>query len=154
VVLQVELPCDASSSSSSTSTAACCLSLHMAASLLQLRGSSPSTSPLSDAQGNTLCFNGEVFSGLDIPQGGNDGKALLAALQQAPVQSASSAAAGGSVCEGVVGVLSKLRGPWALIYWQAQQQTLWFGRDVMGRQLWLFCASTATAQQACTAAVS
>lgn len=107
----------------------------MAASLLQLRGSSPSTSPLADAQGNILCFNGEIFAGLDIPQGGNDGKALLAALQQASA-AAPGAAAAGSACEDVVAVLSKLRGPWALIYWQAQQQTLWFGRDVMGKQLW------------------
>lgn len=118
----------------------------MAASLLQLRGTSPSTSPLADAQGNTLCFNGEIFAGLDFLQGGNDGKALLAALQQASA-AASGAAAGGSACEDVVAVLSKLRGPWALIYWQAQQQTLWFGRDVMGKQLWL-CASPGPARGA------
>lgn len=93
------------------------MQLHLAASLLQLRGSTPSTSPLQDSQGNVLCFNGEVFSGLQIPPGGNDGKALLAALQQEPSP---------------VGVLSGLRGPWSLIYWQEQQQTLWFARDVMG----------------------
>jgi hypothetical protein len=73
---------------------------------------------------------------LNIPQGGNDGKTLLAALQQAsncdaavaqPSSDDSSAAAG------VVEVLSKLRGPWSLFYWQEQQQTLWFARDVMGK---------------------
>jgi hypothetical protein len=162
----------------------------MAASLLQLRGDSPSTSPLQDRDGNILCFNGEIFSGLDIPAGGNDGKALLAALQQATatpgaalttgpnslsaqctaeaVGSASAVAAAGitsaeallaqsglqaasldsstvsisagaagaeaeaEAAAGVISVLSKLRGPWSLIYWQKQQQRLWFGKDVMG----------------------
>jgi hypothetical protein len=36
----------------------------MAGSLLQLRGSEPSATPLVDARGNVLCFNGEIFSGL------------------------------------------------------------------------------------------
>lgn len=162
----------------------------MAASLLQLRGDSPSTSPLQDSDGNILCFNGEIFSGLDIPAGGNDGKTLLTALQQATATPAaalatrlnslsaqrtaeamgsvsaaaaatttaeaalaqpglqaaspdssnasiSAAAAGieagaGAEACGVIGVLSKLRGPWSLMYWQKQQQRLWFGRDVLG----------------------
>jgi hypothetical protein len=141
---------------------------------------------LTDSQGSTLCFNGEIFAGLDIPAGANDGKALLAALQQASAAAAAAdaglSAAGGAgtaadtstlasaaaakqgaptravsispngsssssssrdgnngsnssvACvEAVVGVLSRLRGPWSLIYWQKQQQTLWFGRDVMGK---------------------
>lgn len=31
-------------------------------------------------------------------------------------------------------VLSQLRGPWAMLYWQAAVETLWFGRDVMGKR--------------------
>jgi hypothetical protein len=158
-----------------------CLSLHMAASLLQLRGDSPSTSPLQDSNGNILCFNGEIFAGLDIPAGGNDGKALLTALHHAaaaaeaplatspnslsdqctaeaagstaaeaavpqaasPASSSNSitavaAAGAGAAAEAeaaasVMGVLSKLRGPWSVIYWQEQQQRLWFGRDLLGK---------------------
>jgi len=136
--------------------------LHLAASLLQLRGNRRSTSPLVDSQGNVLCFNGEVFAGLDIAPGGNDGKALLEALQQAAADlaaagataacsstqlppstpsahagssgrcSSCSSAAGSSRSCGIMQVLSKLRGPWSLLYWQQQEQTLWFGRDVMG----------------------
>lgn len=153
------------------------LQLHLAASLLQLRGDSPSTSPLVDSDGNVLCFNGEIFAGLDIAQGDNDGKALLRALQQAScrhaavhstVQPDASIPAAAADCGGdseravhdpaaparlhhnsntnssrssntnstgagaIMGVLSKLRGPWSLLYWQRQQHTLWFGRDVMG----------------------
>lgn len=151
VVMQVSVSCaDHSSSSSNVAAGAvgtpCNLSLHLAASLLQLRGTSPSTSPLQDINGNVLCFNGEVFSGLNIPEGGNDGKALLAALQQASSCDAAAAQSssddsrgdsGSSAAAGVVEVLSKLRGPWSLIYWQGQQQTLWFARDLMGE-----CVST------------
>ncbi|KAF8064596.1 Asnsd1 [Scenedesmus sp. PABB004] len=34
----------------------------------------------------------------------------------------------------VPGLLSALRGPWALAYWQAAAGTLWFGRDWLGRR--------------------
>jgi hypothetical protein len=143
---------------------------------------------LTDSQGNILCFNGEIFAGLDIPAGANDGKALLAALQQASAAASAAAdaglfAAGSAFCtaadtctsasaaaaaeqgasarkqavssspdnsssssssgdsssgssdagaQAIMGVLSRLRGPWSLIYWQEQQQQLWFGREVLG----------------------
>lgn len=52
----------------------------------------------------------------------NDGKALLAALAacDAPQQ--------------VVSVLSRLRGPWSLIYWQMKTNLLWFARDWLGEE--------------------
>jgi hypothetical protein len=31
-------------------------------------------------------------------------------------------------------VLNSLRGPWSIIFWHARHQTLWFGRDVLGRE--------------------
>jgi asparagine synthetase B (glutamine-hydrolysing) len=31
-----------------------------------------------------------------------------------------------------VRVLSKLRGPWSVLYWQQGSSTLWIGRDIMG----------------------
>mmetsp|Transcript_29082 Transcript_29082/g.86108 ORF Transcript_29082/g.86108 Transcript_29082/m.86108 type:complete len:693 (-) Transcript_29082:89-2167(-) len=97
------------------------LELYLAASLLQLRGdaavaSVPFVHPTS---GDVLCFNGEVFGGLDVGPGCNDGEALLQAL---------------TVTEDVPRLLSKLRGPWSLLFWHAASQTIWFGRDVMGRR--------------------
>ena len=38
----------------------------------------------------------------------------------------------------VPALLSRLRGPWALAYWQASSGTLWFGRDFLGRRSLLF----------------
>lgn len=133
------------------------LLLHLAASLLQLRGSSPSSSPLQDSSsGSVLCFNGEIFAGLEISESANDGKALLAALgaledsskcqQQAQQQHVQQSIPQEEQTQGtsqkpsqqqqllqqVPVLLSNLRGPWSLIYWQAATRTLWFGRDWLG----------------------
>lgn len=60
---------------------------------------------------------GEVFGGLHVPPGRNDGDALAAAL-----------AAEDDACE----VLQQLRGPWAAVQWRASTRVLTFGRDVFG----------------------
>lgn len=61
---------------------------------------------------------GEIFGGLHIPEGCNDGQVLMQALGQCSTD--------------VPLFLSELRGPWALMYWQAASGTLWFGRDAIG----------------------
>ena len=61
---------------------------------------------------------GEIYGGLDVAEGRNDGQALLEALS---VPGAD-----------VTAVLSALRGPWAILYWQAASQTVWLGRDPIG----------------------
>ncbi|GAB4823023.1 hypothetical protein N2152v2_010069 [Parachlorella kessleri] len=89
----------------------------------ELRGTGPSTTPLlhTDPAGDTaLLFNGEVFSGLEVPPGANDGKALLEALSRPDAD--------------VPTVLSRLRGPWAIALWHGPTQTMWYGRDVIGRR--------------------
>lgn len=50
------------------------------ASLLQLRGSAPSYSPMIDACQNILAFNGEIYSGIAMSENGNDAQALLQTL--------------------------------------------------------------------------
>ncbi|KAK9835136.1 hypothetical protein WJX81_000522 [Elliptochloris bilobata] len=102
-----------------------CLSL--TASLLQLRGAEPVQPPLQDAAGNVLLFNGEVFGGLRVEGGQNDGIALLDVLAAEPPAEISQA-------DHVTAALSALRGPWALVYWQASAHRLWFGRDSVGRR--------------------
>ena len=97
--------------------------IRLGGSLLQLRGDEPSASPLVDGAGNVLCFNGEIFGGLEgLSLRENDSKALLRALATAATEDA------------IARVLSRLRGPWALIYWQESAQRLWYGRDVVGRR--------------------
>eukprot|EP00873_Tetraselmis_striata_P014168 jgi/Tetstr1/434432/TSEL_023532.t1 len=99
----------------------------MSGSVLQLRGADAVPSPVADAAGNLLVFNGEVFGGLDMPADGSDTLALSGALGDA----ARDATAPG---EAILRVLARLRGPWALLYWQAEANTLWFGRDFLGRR--------------------
>lgn len=55
--------------------------LLLAASLLQLRGAARVRPPLASPCGGVLCFNGELFGGLDVPRGANDGERLLEALE-------------------------------------------------------------------------
>ncbi|QDZ22640.1 asparagine synthetase domain-containing protein [Chloropicon primus] len=97
--------------------------LLLRASLLQVRGGAKLGGPqLADGLGNVLCFNGEIYSGLsELGQGVNDGAALLSELGASPEG-------------GAAGVFSRLRGPWAAIFWEEGTQTLWYGRDVIGRR--------------------
>ena len=53
-----------------------------------------------------------------MPEGCNDGHSLLGALRAPDTDIAVT--------------LSSLRGPWAVVYWQAHTETLWFGRDPLG----------------------
>ncbi|KAM2764894.1 hypothetical protein COP1_021023 [Malus domestica] len=95
--------------------------LHFLGATLQLRGVSPVVQPLIDSDKNILVFNGEIFGGIDIGRDENDGEVLLQLLVQC--------------CSGSVpDVLSRIKGPWAIIYWQESSKTLWFARDAFGRR--------------------
>ncbi len=71
---------------------------------------------------------GEVFGGLIVPEGCNDGVVLLGALGQPGAD--------------IVAVLSQLRGPWAIVFWHAASQMLWCGRDAIGEMSYT-CVCTA-----------
>lgn len=64
---------------------------------------------------------GEIYGGLEIPAGRCDGEVLLQALGESDAD--------------VVAVLSRIEGPWAVVYWQQETQTLWVARDALGEQL-------------------
>ena len=86
---------------------------------------------------SSLCqyaLTGDVFGELAIPEGCNDGLALLEAL--------------GAPGANVAAILSSLRGPWAVVYWQAASQTLWLGRDPIGKPAvsWLMLLSLLVVQ--------
>ncbi len=134
--------------------------LDLAASLLQLRGDTPGVAPLVQdaarplpqqqqqphgsaggsgppriqhlaAHQSALLYNGEVFGGPDVPPGRNDGAVLFNALLSAASADAAAAAA--------PAVLSRVEGPWAVLFWHAPSRTLWFGRDVLGACATLGC---------------
>lgn len=109
--------------------------LHFFGATLQLRGTIPLVQPLVDASRNVLVYNGEIFGGLHLASDCNDTEFLMRTLGECC--SCGSCATGCCVKCGkssVVDVLSAIKGPWAIIYWQDSSRTLWFGRDAFGRR--------------------
>ncbi|KXZ56248.1 hypothetical protein GPECTOR_1g216 [Gonium pectorale] len=90
-------------------------------------------------QAKIVYASGEVFGGLKVQLGQNDGECLLAAL------------AGGSAPHSVLDVLGGVRGPWALIYWDPADERLWFGRDVFDLSNVCFAGGTSPDREAARA---
>lgn len=84
--------------------------------------------PVQDCTGNVLEWNGEIFGGLPVMPEEND-----TAVFSQRLSSCSSPAE-------ILSVLSTIRGPWAVVYYQKAGDFLWFGRDFFGRRslLWKF----------------
>jgi asparagine synthetase B (glutamine-hydrolysing) len=103
--------------------------LHLGASVLHLRGAKDECTPQPavDAEGNLLCFNGEVWGGLEVGEGCSDTLAVLQALTAARGGSSDDPAA-------LVALLESIRGPFALIFWEQKSRTLWYARDKLGRR--------------------
>ncbi|KAL4586754.1 hypothetical protein LXL04_011398 [Taraxacum kok-saghyz] len=102
---------------------------------LQLRGQSPITQPLMDKSGNILVYNGEVFGGIELSSDSNDTEVLMNSLSECcNCLSHEHEGTCGNNKYSVPQLLSKIKGPWALIYWQEKSKTIWFGRDALGRR--------------------
>ena len=95
------------------------LELAFTSSVLHLRGHEVTVQPLISEAGDVLCWNGEVWDGLEIGEDENDGVKLLAALT-----------AGKPVWK----VMEGIEGPWAMVYYSSKDRKLWFGRDCLGRR--------------------
>ncbi|XP_022846557.1 asparagine synthetase domain-containing protein 1 [Olea europaea var. sylvestris] len=105
---------------------------------LQLRGVNPVVQPLVDASCNVLIFNGEIFGGIHLSSDSNDTEVLMQSMEQccscvSHENNRYSCPSGGRI-NSVPELLSQVKGPWALVYWQDSSKTLWFGRDAFGRR--------------------
>jgi asparagine synthetase B (glutamine-hydrolysing) len=119
-----------------TSSNGCDATMDFVGASLQLRGTYPISQPLQDSSGNLLIFNGEVFGGLEIRVGKNDAEVLMNSLRDCcPCPCHAFPKTCGEVCHCILDllsdyhktvpdVLSSLRGPWALIYWQVCKYSL------------------------------
>lgn len=94
------------------------LELTFTSSVLHLRGREVTVQPLVSNTGDVLCWNGEVWQGLDVHDDENDGLKLLEALAQGFVWK----------------VMEKIEGPWAMVYFSFKDRKLWYGRDCLGRR--------------------
>ncbi|XP_071735562.1 uncharacterized protein [Rutidosis leptorrhynchoides] len=105
---------------------------------LQLRGTYPITQPLLDKSGNILIYNGEVFGGIGLDFDSNDTEVLMQCLRKCcnciSHEHEGMCAAHGNEMYSVPELLSSIKGPWALVYWQESSKTIWFGRDALGRR--------------------
>ncbi|KAF9056380.1 asparagine synthase-domain-containing protein [Panaeolus papilionaceus] len=103
------------------------LQLNFYGSELRLRGSSFVSQPhIEEESGNVLCWNGEVFEGLEISPEENDGSKLFARL----CRTKSS--------EDVRDVMAAIEGPYAFVFYQAKSRRLHFARDPLGRRSLLY----------------
>ncbi|KIJ45484.1 hypothetical protein M422DRAFT_250803 [Sphaerobolus stellatus SS14] len=97
------------------------LSISFVASTLHLRGPKPVAQPhMSDKY--VLCWNGEVFEGLEFPGDQNDGLVLFEALKKLQEE------------EDIYSFMSSIEGPYAFALYQRDRRYLIFARDPLGRR--------------------
>lgn len=102
--------------------------LSFTASVLALRGSSVVQQPLIDqTSGSCLCWNGEAWKFESGIVEGNDTSAVFSRLLQASHDSRDPEGA-------VIQALNGIRGPFAFVFYDARAQSLYFGRDCLGRR--------------------
>ncbi|KAL0950911.1 hypothetical protein HGRIS_007670 [Hohenbuehelia grisea] len=97
------------------------LHLRFFSSELRLRGSQPVLQP-HERDGNILCWNGEIFEGLEVKPDENDGVKLFQRLCELSNPSQ------------IPDLLATVEGPYAFVFYHSQTRQIIFGRDPLGRR--------------------
>ncbi|RDB28658.1 Asparagine synthetase domain-containing protein 1 [Hypsizygus marmoreus] len=97
------------------------LSLEFFASELRLRGDRPVLQP-HNKSGDILCWNGEIFDGMNISPEENDGVRLFEELHKL------------ETTDQIQNLFGTIEGPYAFVFYQASSQRLFFARDPLGRR--------------------
>lgn len=114
------------------------LHLTFHSTVLSLRGESIVEQPLRDATTESvLCWNGEAWSIGDEIVTGNDSQLVFEGLM-----SASSAESLPTSMRAVIALLASIRGPYALVFYDASHKLLYYGRDCLGRRSLLHKSTT------------
>ncbi|KAA1468623.1 hypothetical protein DENSPDRAFT_833998 [Dentipellis sp. KUC8613] len=93
------------------------------ASELRLRGDAPVVQPHVDKErGDILCWNGEIFKGLDVNPHENDGVKLFSSITQC------------ESADDIVQFFCQIEGPYAFAYYRPASKQLFFARDPLGRR--------------------
>ena len=96
-------------------------------SVLALRGDHIQEQPLvDDVTGSILCWNGEAWKYRDTLIAGNDSIIVFRALL--------AAASSSTPTDAIVEALTNIAGPFAFVFFDARSDTLYFGRDRLGRR--------------------
>ncbi|KAG0273826.1 hypothetical protein BGZ95_010357 [Linnemannia exigua] len=102
--------------------------------VLHLRGDQVTRQPHVSPTGNILLWNGEIFDGIPVDHHENDGRVLMNQLE---VISARDQGAQEHK-QDFLDLMARIEGPYAFVYFHVLSQTLYFGRDCLGRRslLW------------------
>lgn len=113
--------------------------VNFTATVLSLRGSLVVEQPLEDAQsGSILCWNGQAWklNGTTIVD--NDAVVIMSSLVEAvgsdTLSSTKYKALEGATTQAVLRVMSSISGPFAFLFFDAQSQMIFYGRDSLGRR--------------------
>ncbi|GHJ86402.1 hypothetical protein NliqN6_2804 [Naganishia liquefaciens] len=98
--------------------------LRFVSSVLALRGDHVARQPLVGKSGNVLCWNGQIFEGMDIALEQNDTEMLFQALENRTDHTDSL----------LIEILATIEGPYAFVYYDRDAGTIYFARDVFGRR--------------------
>lgn len=112
-------------------------SFSFVSSVLSLRGKSLVTQPLQDSfSGSVLCWNGEAWKFDDKLIEENDARVVFEVLLKTvgsddsfPVSDRQR-----DVDEAVAQVFSRISGPYAFIFYDATNRSVYYGRDFLGRR--------------------
>eukprot|EP01130_Rhizamoeba_saxonica_P012386 TRINITY_DN5208_c0_g1_i3.p1 TRINITY_DN5208_c0_g1~~TRINITY_DN5208_c0_g1_i3.p1 ORF type:complete len:566 (-),score=130.31 TRINITY_DN5208_c0_g1_i3:151-1848(-) len=96
--------------------------LSFLSSVLHLRGN-PVQQPLSDNSGNVMLWNGEIFGGIPVDIDQNDGQLLFNRLTQECTTK-----------QDILSTFNLIEGPWAMVFYHKLSETIYFGRDPLGRR--------------------
>ncbi|KZM25475.1 uncharacterized protein EKO05_0008983 [Ascochyta rabiei] len=99
--------------------------------VLSLRGTSLVPQPLLDkVAGSVLCWNGEAWSIHGHAVAGNDAELVFDLLLKTCASTSSPSDATASVLQ----LLSAIRGPYAIVFFDAVNRRIFYGRDCLGRR--------------------
>ncbi|PAV22333.1 asparagine synthetase domain-containing 1 [Pyrrhoderma noxium] len=98
------------------------LDVRLFASELRLRGDKPVVQPHKDENG-VLCWNGEVFEGLEVGPNENDGEKLFGEIKTISDPETD-----------LPKIFQRIEGPYAMAYLHNLTKRIYFGRDPLGRR--------------------
>ncbi|KAG0251040.1 hypothetical protein BG011_007890 [Mortierella polycephala] len=101
--------------------------------VLHLRGDFVTRQPHVSETGNVLLWNGEIFDGIFVGHHQNDGRVLMDQLDKLSLDKGIK-----DHTSAFLGIMAKIEGPYAFVYYHASSNRVYFGRDCLGRRslLW------------------